>query len=48
MSDSKPQRVDPSVKETELELKGEPRGSVSLSRTMAKPEAYKPAKPGPK
>lgn len=48
MTDSKPQRVDPSVKVSELELKGEPRGSVPLSRTLAKPEAYTPAKEGPK
>lgn len=41
-------RVDPSVKETDLYLKGEPRGSVPLERTMAKPQAYTPAKPGPK
>lgn len=44
----KPQRVDPSVRETELELKGEPRGSVPMSVTMGKPSAYKPAKSGPK
>jgi hypothetical protein len=42
------QKVDPSVKETDMYLKGEPRGSVPIERTMAKPEAYKPAKPGPK
>lgn len=47
MSD-KPQKVDPSVRETDLELKGEPRGSVPMSTTMAKPAAYKPAKGGPK
>lgn len=41
-------KVDPSVKETEMELKGEPRGSVPLARTIAKPTAYKPAKSGPK
>lgn len=42
------QRVDPSVKQSELETKGEPLGSVPLARTMAKPEAYQPPKPGPK
>lgn len=41
-------KVDPSVKVTDLELKGEPQGSVPMSRTMAKPAAYKPAKEGPK
>lgn len=41
-------RTDPSVKQSDLELKGEPRGSVSMSTTMGKPEAYKPAKGGPK
>lgn len=48
MSDSKPQKVDPSVTNKDMELKGEPLGSVPLARTMAKPEAYKPAKEGPK
>lgn len=38
---SKTQKVDPSVKETELELKGEPRGSVPLAKTMEKPLAYR-------
>ena len=33
-------KVDPSVKADELEMKGEPRGSVPLDRTMRKPEAY--------
>jgi len=41
-------KVDPSVRREETECKGEPRGSVPLSRTMAKPTAYKPVKPGPK
>lgn len=41
-------KTDPSVKETDSYLKGEPRGSVPIERTMAKPEAYTPAKPGPK
>ena len=41
-------RVDPSVKETDLYQKGEPRGSVPMSTTMQKPEAYKPSKGGPK
>lgn len=34
------QKVDPSVLETDLYLKGEPRGSVPMSTTMRKPEAY--------
>lgn len=34
------QKVDPSVSNKDLELKGEPRGSVPLARTMRKPEAY--------
>lgn len=41
-------KVDPSVKTSELETKGEPWGSVQMSKTMAKPEAYKPAKSGSK
>lgn len=41
-------KVDPSVKQSEMEQKGEPCGSVPISRTMAKPQAYKPAKEGPK
>lgn len=45
---SKIQRVDPSVTNKDLELKGEPLGSVPLDRTMRKPDAYKPAKEGPK
>lgn len=44
----KPQRVDPSVRPSDLEMKGEPRGSVPMSVTMGKPQAYKPTKPGPK
>ncbi len=44
----KPQKVDPSVSELDLYKKGEPQGSVPIERTMAKPEAYKPAKGGPK
>lgn len=44
----KPQRVDPSVRPSDLELKGEPRGSVQMSVTMGKPQAYKPTKSGPK
>lgn len=43
-----PQKVDPSVSELDLYKQGEPRGSVPLERTMQKPEAYKPAKGGPK
>lgn len=34
------QKVDPSVDWTDLEKKGEPRGSVPLERTIRKPEAY--------
>lgn len=41
-------KTDPSVKETDLYLKGEPRGSVPIEKTMAKPEAYSPPKQGPK
>lgn len=41
-------KTDPSVRVTDLYLKGEPRGSVPIERTTAKPEAYQPAKPGPK
>lgn len=38
-------RVDPSVHSYETDLKGEPRGSVPLERTIRKPEAYsKPSK----
>lgn len=47
MSD-KIQRVDPSVRPADTELKGEPRGSVPMKTTMAKPSAYHPAKEGPK
>jgi hypothetical protein len=36
----KPQKVDPSVSEMDLYKKGEPRGSVPMSTTMRKPEAY--------
>ena len=35
------QRVDPSVKRSELELQGEPRGSVPNEVTMRKPLAYR-------
>jgi hypothetical protein len=41
-------KTDPSVKVTDLELKGEPLGCVPLERTMRKPDTYYPAKPGPK
>lgn len=44
----KTQKVDPSVTSKDMELKGEPLGSVPMSRTMGKPQAYKPAKEGPK
>lgn len=42
------QKVDPSVRPEETEMKGEPRGSVPMKTTMQKPAAYKPAKEGPK
>lgn len=45
---SKIQRVDPSVKQSEMEQKGEPRGSVPMSVTIGKPQAYQPPKSGPK
>ena len=39
------QKVDPSVLFKDLEVKGEPYGSVPLERTIRKPEAYsKPSK----
>jgi hypothetical protein len=41
-------KTDPSVKQSELEKKGEPQGSVPLERTMQKPQAYSPANKGPK
>mgnify|MGYP001589053189 CR=1 FL=1 len=41
-------KVDGSVRVTELYLKGEPRGSVPMNVTIGKPQAYSPAKPGPK
>lgn len=41
-------KTDPSVRQDELYLKGEPLGCVPLERTMRKPDAYYPAKPGPK
>lgn len=41
-------KVDPSVRREDTETKGEPLGSVPIERTMRKPEAYKPAKSGPK
>jgi len=45
---SKTIKVDPSVRREETENVGEPLGSVPLARTMAKPQAYTPAKSGPK
>lgn len=48
MSESKIQKVDPSVKVTDLYQKGEPKGSVPMKVTMGKPEAYSPPKQGPK
>ena len=41
-------KVDPSVSELDQYTKGEPRGSVPLDRTLRKPDAYYPAKPGAK
>jgi hypothetical protein len=41
-------KTDPSVRVTDLYLKGEPRGCVPIERTMRKPEAYSPAKSGQK
>jgi hypothetical protein len=41
---SKTIKVDPSVRREETENKGEPLGSVPMSVTMGKPQAYKPAK----
>ena len=41
-------KTDPSVHEQELVLRGEPRGSVPLERTLQKPRAYYPATKGPK
>lgn len=41
-------KTDPSVSVLDTYTKGEPRGSVPLERTMAKPEAYYPATRGPK
>ena len=35
------QKVDPSVNNLDLELKGEPLGSVPLARTIEKPRAYR-------
>lgn len=42
------QKVDPSVRPEDTELKGEPKGSVPIAKTMQKPQAYTPAKSGPK
>ena len=41
-------KVDPSVRVTDLYLKGEPLGSVPMSVTIGKPRANYPPKPGPK
>jgi len=41
-------RTDPSVKQSEMETRGEPLGCVPMSITMGKPMAYRPAKSGPK
>jgi hypothetical protein len=42
------QKVDPSIRPEDTELKGEPRGSVPMKTTMQKPQAYTPPKSGPK
>lgn len=44
----KTQKVDGSVRVTDLYLKGPMRGEVPMSVTIGKPQAYSPAKPGPK
>lgn len=41
-------KTDPSVRVTNLYLKGEPRGCVPMDVTIGKPRAYTPAKSGPK
>lgn len=41
-------KVDGSVRVTELYQEGEPRGSVPMDVTIGKPQAYTPAKSGPK
>jgi hypothetical protein len=41
-------RTDPSVREDDLILRGEPRGSVPLETTLQKPRAYYPPTKGPK
>lgn len=41
-------KVDPSVRVTDLYLKGPMRGEVDMSVTIGKPAAYFPAKSGPK
>lgn len=41
-------KTDPSVSVLDLYQKGEPAGCVPLERTMQKPAAYYPCKPGPK
>lgn len=45
---SKTVKTDPSVRPEETEAKMSQIGVVPISRTMQKPEAYKPAKEGPK
>jgi len=41
-------KTDPSVNNFDMYQKGEPRGCVPLERTLRKPDAYYPAKKGPK
>jgi hypothetical protein len=41
-------KTNPSVNDFDRYTKGEPRGCVPLERTMKKPDAYFPAKKGPK
>lgn len=41
-------KTDPSVRVTDLYLKGPMRGEVPMDVTIGKPSAYYPAKSGPK
>lgn len=45
---TKIQKVDASVRPEETEAKMSQIGVVPIERTMRKPDAYKPAKEGPK
>lgn len=44
----KVEKTNPSVTDYDQYKFGEPRGSVPMSTTMRKPDAYYPAKRGPK